>query len=110
VSERGRCPAGHELDPRKPRGRCRRDAVVAQVRAADPSLAPGEVAAAVDAIAGTGQALRSLAAALDERPAAVMLADGAPPVAGKLTAELIARGSAAFTTPACKICATAGGR
>ena len=111
MTGRGRCPAGHELDPRKPRSRCsrcRRDAVIAQIQAADPSLAPGEVAAAVEAIAGNGQALRNLAAALQERPAAVMLADGAPPVAGKLAAELIARGSAVFTTPACKICGTAG--
>ena len=52
---------------------------MAQVTAADRSLAPGQVAAAVDAAAGTGQALRSLAAALAGRAARDVLADGAPP-------------------------------
>ena len=52
---------------------------MAQVGAADQSLASGQVAAAVDAVAGNGQALRSLAAALAGQPARDVLADGAPP-------------------------------
>ena len=88
--------------------RCRRDAIVAQVAAADRSLAPGQVAAAVDAAAGNGQALRSLAAALAGRTARDVLADGAPPGVGRLVTELIARGSAEFTAPACKSCGTTG--
>jgi hypothetical protein len=105
------CPAGHEADPRNPRGacsRCRRDAVLAQVGAADRSLTPGQVAAAVDAAAGNGQALRSLAAALAGRTARDVLADGAPPGAGRLATELIARGSTVFTAPACKSCGVTG--
>jgi len=81
---------------------------VAQVTAADRSLAPAQVAAAVDAAAGTGQALRSLAAALAGRAARDVLADGAPPGVGRLVTELIARGSAEFTAPACKSCGTTG--
>jgi integrase len=105
----GGCPAGHEAGPGKLRGacsRCRRDAIVAQVAAADRSLAPGQVAAA----AGNGQALRSLAAALAGRAARDVLADGAPPGVGRLVAELISRGSAEFTAPACKSCGTTGRR
>jgi hypothetical protein len=94
--------------PRGACSRCRRDAVVAQVAAADRSLPPGQVAAAVDVVAANGQALRSPAAALAGRPARDVLADGAPPVAGRLTAELISRGSAVFTAPACRSCGAAG--
>ena len=111
ASAPGSCPAGHEAGPRQSCGgcsRCRRDALVAQVTAADRSLAPGQVAAAVDAAAGTGQALRSLAAALAGRAARDVLADGAPPGVGRLVTELIARGSAEFTAPACKSCGTTG--
>jgi hypothetical protein len=81
---------------------------VAQVAAADRSLATGQIAAAVDAAAGNGQALRSLAAALAGQPARDVLADGAPPVAGRLAAELISRGSAVVTAPACKSCGATG--
>ena len=81
---------------------------MAQVAAADRSLAPGQVAAAVDAVAGNGQALRSLAAALAGRPASAALADGAPPVVGRLAAELISRGSAVLTAPACRSCGASG--
>ena len=111
MSAPGTCPAGHQAGPGKLRGacsRCRRDAIVAQVAAADRSLAPGQVAAAVDAAAGNGQALRSLAAALAGRAARDVLADGAPPGVGRLVAELISRGSAEFTAPACKSCGTTG--
>ena len=56
--------------------------------------------------APAGQALRQLAAALAADPGA--LARGAPPVAGRLAAELIARGSATLTLPACARCGRAG--
>ena len=111
VSAPGPGPAGHGAGPGRSRGgcsRCRRDALVAQVTAADRSLAPAQVAAAVDAAAGTVQALRSLAAALAGRTARDVLTDGAPPGVGRLVTELIARGSAEFTAPACKSCGTTG--
>ena len=80
---------------------------MAQVGAADQSLASGQVAAAVDAAAGSGQALRSLAAALAGQPVRDVLADGAPPI-GRLAAELVSRGSAVFTGRACKSCGATG--
>ena len=52
---------------------------MAQVAAADQSLASGQVAAAVDAVAGNGQALRILAAALAGRPARVCSRTGRRP-------------------------------
>ena len=51
-------------------------------------------------------ALRSLAAALAADPNA--LARGAPPMAGRLVFELIARGSTTFTAPSCVICIRTG--
>ena len=105
------CPAGHQLGPRKP-GRgcpgCRRDAVVARVAAADQSLTAGQVAAAVDAVAGHGAVLRSLAAALAAGEAADVLARGAPPAVGRLVTALIARGSTVLTAPACTTCGRTG--
>ncbi len=74
--------------------------------AADSSLPRPVIEAAVDAVAPGGQALRQLALALSADPGA--LATGAPPVAGKLAAALIARGSAALTVPACTVCGRAG--
>ena len=59
------------------------------VAAADPSLPAAVIEAAVDAAAPGGQALRHLADALAAGPAA--LRTGAPPVAGRLAAELAAR-------------------
>ena len=108
MSAPGTCPAGHQASSGGACSRCRRDAVVAQVAAAGRSLAAGQIAAAVDAAAGNGQALRSLAAALAGRTARDVLADGAPPGVRRLAAELIARGSAVFTAPACKSCGAAG--
>ena len=68
---------------------------------------PGAVIeAAVNAVAPGGQALRQLADALAADPGA--LAAGAPPVAGRLAAELIARGSATLAVPACTVCGRAG--
>ena len=73
--------------------------------AADQSLPRAVIEAAVDAVAPGGQALRQLADALAADPAA--LAAGAPPVAGRLAAELIARGSATLAIPACTVCGRA---
>jgi len=74
--------------------------------ATDRSLPRPVLEAAVEAVAPSGQALRQLAIALAADPAA--LAKGAPPVAGKLAAELIARGSAVLTVPVCTICGRTG--
>ena len=105
-----RCPAGHEL----PGGRrqagacpqCRRDTLIRHVISADGTLPAGVAAAAVDAAAATPAALRDLAAALAADPD--MLRHGAPPLAGRLAAELIARGSASLTMPACARCGQDG--
>jgi hypothetical protein len=61
---------------------------------------------AVAAVAPSGQALAQLALALAADPGA--LSRGAPPVAGKLAAELAARGSAVITIPACAACGRTG--
>jgi hypothetical protein len=104
-----RCPAGHELPggarqaPACPQ--CRRDALIRHVMAADGTLAAGTAEAAVDAVAATPAALRELASALAADPG--MIWHGAPPAAGRLAAELIARGSA-LTVPACARCGRAG--
>ena len=74
--------------------------------AADRSLPREAVAAAVDAAAPTGRAMSCLAAALAADPGA--LASGAPPTAGRLAAELIARGSGILRVPACAACGRAG--
>jgi hypothetical protein len=74
--------------------------------AAEGSLPRPVIEAAVEAVAPAGQALRQLALALAADPGA--LAKGAPPVAGKLAAELIARGSSALTVPACAVCGRTG--
>jgi hypothetical protein len=80
--------------------------VVAAVSAADRSLPAAVIEAAVDAVAPGGQALRQLEDALAADPAA--LTAGAPPVAGRLVIELIARGSATLAIPACAVCGRAG--
>jgi hypothetical protein len=104
------CPAGHEL----PGGRrqaaacpeCRRDKLIRHVMSVDGTLCASTAAAAVDAVAVTPAALRDLAAALAaDRD---MLRHGAPPLAGRLAAELIARGSAAVTMAACARCGRDG--
>ena len=74
--------------------------------AADQSLPAAVIGAAVDAVAPGGQALRQLADALAADAGA--LASGAPPVAGRLAAELIARGSATLAIPACAVCGRTG--
>jgi hypothetical protein len=104
-----RCPSGHELAGPlggRPCPRCRREKVVAAVSAADSSLPAAVIEAAVDAVAPGGQALRQLADALAADPGA--LRSGAPPVAGRLALELIARGSATLAVPACGVCGRSG--
>jgi hypothetical protein len=103
------CLAGHELagaGRRRPCPRCRREAVAGLVAAAETSLPRPVIEAAVAAVAPSGQALSQLAAALAADPGA--LARGAPPVAGRLAAELITRGSKTLTLPACARCGRAG--
>lgn len=74
--------------------------------AAEGTLPTPVIRAAVEAVAPAGQALRQLALALAADPGA--LAKGAPPVAGRLAAGLIARGSAALAVPACADCGRTG--
>ena len=74
--------------------------------AAEGSLSRPVIEAAVGAVAPAGQALRQLALALAADPGA--LAKGTPPVAGRLAAELIARGSAVLPVPACAVCGRTG--
>jgi hypothetical protein len=104
----GRCPAGHVMPAGGRRGclRCRRDQVVELAAAAEGSLPTTVIDAAVQAAAPTGQALWRLAQVLAADPGA--LSCGAPPIAGRLAAELIARGSATLTAPACARCGRAG--
>jgi len=109
VPAAGRCPGGHQLAHPDDRGGCRRcrwDGLVDRVAAADPSLQPWKVAAAVDAVVTSPAVLRDLAAALAADPAA--LSAGAPPVVGRLVAELVARGSATLRLPACAVCGRTG--
>jgi hypothetical protein len=104
-----RCPAGHELTShglRWPCAGCRRDALIRHVITADGSVPASDAAAAVDAVAVSPAVLRELAAALAADPD--MLAHAAPPVAGRLAAELIARGAKALALPGCARCGRAG--
>jgi len=103
------CPAGHELADYRQRHacpRCRHEAVIELVSAAETSLPRPVIEAAVDAAVPSGQALRQLAAALAADPGA--LARGAPPVAGRLAAELISLGSVTLAIPACSACGRTG--
>jgi len=104
-----RCPAGHELTSyrlRRPCAGCRRDALIQHVITAGASLPASAAAAAVDAVVTSPAVLRELAAALAADPD--MLRHGAPPAAGRLAAELIARGSTTLTLPACARCGRTG--
>ena len=76
--------------------------LIRHVIAADGTLPASAAAAAVDAVAATPAALRSLVSALAADPD--MLWHGAPPLAGRLAAELTARGSASLRPPACARC------
>jgi hypothetical protein len=82
--------------------------VVEMAAAADRSLPRPVIEAAADTAAPTRLAMSRLAAALAADPAA--LASGAPPLAGRLAAELIARGSTALAPPACVVCGRTGKR
>jgi hypothetical protein len=73
---------------------------------AEGSLPRPVIEAAVRAVAPDGQALLQLATALTSDPGALLA--GAPPVAGRLAAELIARGSATLAVPACVVCGRTG--
>ena len=84
---------------------CRRDTLIRHVITVDGTLPASAAAAAVDAAAATPAALRSLASALAADPD--MLRHGAPPLAGRLAAELIARGSV-LAVPACARCGRDG--
>jgi hypothetical protein len=104
-----RCPAGHKLTShglRRPCAACRRDALIRHVITADGSVPASEAAAAVDAVATSPAVLRELAAVLAADPD--MLVHAAPPVAGRLAAELIARGSKTLALPGCARCGRAG--
>ncbi len=104
-----RCAAGHELGPgggRRGCARCRLGQVTELAAAAEGSLPRPVIEAAVQAVAPGGQALLQLAVALTADPGA--LAAGAPPVAGRLAAELAARGSATLAVPACGACGRTG--
>jgi hypothetical protein len=102
------CSAGHPLPAQA--GRiclaCRREQVIARVRAVETSLSEQDVVAAVDAVATHHAVWRSLAAALASDPNA--LARGAPPVVGRLVTELIARGSTIWAAPRCVVCDRTG--
>ena len=104
-----RCPAGHKLTShglQRPCAGCRQDTLIQYVITAGGPLPASEAAAAVDAVATSPAVLRELAAALAPDPD--MLRHGAPPVAGRLAAELIARGSATLTLPPCARCGRTG--
>jgi hypothetical protein len=73
---------------------------------AEGSLPRTVIDAAVQAAAPTGQALWRLAQVLAADPGALQL--GAPPIAGRLAAELIARGSATLAVPRCARCGRTG--
>lgn len=102
------CPAGHQVRPAQAARcpACRRTRVTDIASAADGSLPRAVIEEAVAAVAPSGQALAQLALALDADPGA--LARGAPAVAGKLAAELAARGSAVIAVPACAACGRTG--
>lgn len=96
------CRAGHRLPrPNAACRQCHRQAIIEAVCAADPTLPITQVAAAVDAVATHPAVLRSLAAALDADPNALVV--GAPPVIGRLLGQLRAVGSV-LAVPVCVRC------
>ena len=102
-----RCPAGHQPgSARRGCPRCRRDVVVNLAAAADRSMPLAVIEAAADTVAPASTAMSRLAAVLTADPGALI--SGAPPLAGRLAAELIARGSTALILPACALCGRTG--
>lgn len=83
----------------------RRGQILAAVSAADPALPAVRAAAAVDAVATNPAATRELAATLVADPHALSV--GAPPVIGRLLAELRAAGSM-LPEPGCARCGRTG--
>jgi hypothetical protein len=79
---------------------------LAAVIAAEPSLPAGEVTDAFDAVMVTGAAVGVLSAALAADPDVLHV--GAPPAVGRLTVELVKRGSTTFVAPSCVTCARTG--
>lgn len=96
------CRAGHLLPrPHAACRQCHRQVIINAVCAADPTLPSAQVAAAVDAVATHPAVLRVLAAALDADPTALVV--GAPPVIGRLLAQLRTVGSV-LAVPGCVRC------
>ena len=81
-----------------------RELVVLRVAQADPALSAGHVSSAIDAVVTNPWALPVLARALEAAPGA--LSTGAPPLVGRLLAELRSRGSA-LPEPTCARCGRA---
>lgn len=81
-----------------------RDLVCRRVGEAGAGLSAGQVSSAIDAVAPNARALSVLARALEPGPGALLV--GAPPLIGKLVAELRARGSA-LPGPTCAHCGRA---
>lgn len=100
------CALEHPRHDGRPCGRCRRGRALAAVIAAEPSLPAATVAEAFDAVVVSPRAVRVIADALAADPDVLQV--GAPPMVGRLTAELVARGSTVFTLPACVVCGRTG--
>jgi len=81
-----------------------RDLISRRVTEAGPALSAELVSSAIDAVATNPWALPMLARALEAGPGA--LSTGAPPLVGRLVAELRARGSG-LPEPACARCGRA---
>ncbi|MGH4004103.1 MAG: hypothetical protein ACRDSO_08315 [Pseudonocardiaceae bacterium] len=79
----------------------RREQILAAVAAADPALPAARASAAVDAMLTHPAVTRELAAAMAADPAALTV--GAPPVIGRLVAQLRRHGSI-LPQPACARC------
>jgi hypothetical protein len=80
--------------------------LLARLQTVETSLPAAQVAAALETVVTSPAVLRELAAALAADPAALSV--GAPPVVGRLVAELVARGSATLHLPSCAVCARTG--
>ncbi len=100
------CPPEHPRADGRPCGRCRRERALAAVIAAEPSLPAATVAEAFDAVVVSPRAVRVIADALAADSDVLQV--GAPPMVGRLAAELVARGSTVLTLPACVSCRRTG--